>query len=104
MLATIRLTVMVPYPSAADIPRRVALVPKQRHQPAVAPAVAVGQGIGGQAGTTLLLDLLDHRAAPVDAALHRREQALVDLLVAPGVVAHAARGVEVDGLERPHER
>ena len=44
-----------------------------------------------------------HLAGPVDAALHLREEARVDLLVALDIVAHAARRIEVDGLERTHE-
>ena len=50
------------------------------------------------------LDGFEHLAGPVDAALHLREQPLVDKLVALDIVAHAARRIEVDRLERPHER
>ena len=49
------------------------------------------------------LDVVHDRAGPIDAPLHLRKDVRIDALVALDVVAHAARRVEVDGLERPHE-
>ena len=43
------------------------------------------------------------RPGPIDAPLRGGKDAGVDLLITLGVVAHAARRIEVDGLERPHE-
>src|SRR6185312_11581052 len=49
------------------------------------------------------LDPIHDQAAPVGAPLGRRKDAGVDALIAFGIVTHAARRVEVYGLERPHE-
>ena len=44
------------------------------------------------------------RAGPRRDAVLRRPEPLIDPFVAPDIVAHAARRVEVDGLERADER
>src|SRR6185369_17934203 len=56
-----------------------------------------------QPAAALPLHPVDDRSGPVDAALHRGMEPLVNVLVALDIVAHAARRVEVDRLERPHE-
>ena len=81
-----------------------ALVRDERHKPPVAPELALAEVVLRQLRAPVALDGLEHLAGPVDAALHLREETLVDVLVALDIVADAAGRIEVDGLERTHER
>ena len=85
-------------------PVRAPLVGRERHQTAVAPGRAFAELVGRQSGAPFRLDPVHRRAVPIHAPPDRRENAGVDVLVALGVVAHAARRVEIDRLEWPHER
>src|SRR5579884_672750 len=55
-------------------------------------------------GAARALDIFQPRSGPIDAPLHLLEEILVEPLVALHVIAHAGRRVEIDRLERPHER
>ena len=79
------------------------LVRGQFHQAQVAPDLALGQPVGGQMLAALRLDAVQCVAAPGHAPGHGLEHPGVHAFVAFGVVAHAGRGVQVDGLERAHE-
>ena len=79
------------------------LVRGQLHQSQVAPDLALGQPVGGQMLAALRLDAVQRGAAPGHAPGHGLEHLGVHAFVAFGVVAHAGRRVQVDGLERAHE-
>src|SRR5689334_8120401 len=68
-------------PSGADLAVGLALLGGERHQPAVPPDLPLFQLVGGQALAAIALDLLDHRARPVDAPLLRLVQALINALI-----------------------
>ncbi len=104
VMMTLLLTPCRPPVSSANVLVRAPLVRGERHQAAVAPGLALDEPVGGNA----LAPLAPPPSAmtgpdPIDAPLHRRKYPGVDLLIALGVIAHAAGRVEIDGLERPHE-
>src|SRR5215468_869747 len=74
----------------------------ERGEPAIAPAHARGDLIGGQDFLPLRQDTIE-----VLAVVNRwicRAQRAQTRTIAPAVVRDTARRVELDGLERPHER
>src|SRR5580704_11750278 len=77
---------------------------RKRDQAPISPSLAFAEFVRGQAFATLGLDFVHDRPAPIDAPLCRREDAGIDALIAGGIVADSSRSVEVDRLERPHER
>src|ERR1700687_2162952 len=80
-------------PSGAEIAIGATLMGDECHQPAIAPDLALLQAVGGEALAAVALDLLQHRAGPIDSPLLARMQPLVDTLIALDVVAGARRGV-----------
>ncbi len=77
---------------------------RQRHQPAIPPHLPLSQALPGQPLAALGLDGCHDLAGPVDPAQHLREDVGIDALVALDIIAHATGRIEVNGLERSHER
>ena len=75
----------------------------QRHQPAVAPALAFAQPIGGQRLTAFAFQNVAQRLIPAPRLCLLVLHVPVHRGIARDIVGHAGRRVQVDGLERPHE-
>src|SRR5262245_24170889 len=89
--------------SATNSLIRPALMGRERDQPSIPPSLALDEAVSAETLAPVGLDAVHDRAGPVGAPLRRGKDPGVDALVAFGIVPHAARRVEVYGLERPHE-
>src|SRR5215207_1156317 len=85
-------------------PRLRSLMGAQRRQPPVTPARAGIEARTVRGLAPFAQDRLHVRRLIHVGAGGRRLQAAVEAGVARAIVGHAARRIEVDGLERPHER
>ena len=73
--------------SLADVLGRADFMGGERHQPAVAPRLAIGKPIRRQTPAPIRLDHVHHRPGPVGPPLRGGEDLLVDSLIALGIVA-----------------
>src|SRR5450432_125909 len=76
----------------------------KRHQAPVAPALALRKLADWRTCATLGLNRFEHRTRPIDPPLYGRENPGIDGLVPLDVGPDACRRIEIDGLERAHER
>jgi hypothetical protein len=81
-----------------------ALMRRQRHQAAIPPGLSIAQGVGWEKGAPIRLYLVHQGACPRDGLSLLVRNGVIERSVARDVVTHAPRRVEVDGLERSHER
>src|SRR5712692_3947695 len=106
-MMTFRFCAMLSVSSCPTLPadplRRLLLVRGERHEPTVAPRLTLAEPAFRQPCPAVPLDSLKNGARPVDLPLLRREYPLVEAAIARDVIAYAARRIEVDSLERPHE-
>src|SRR5690606_27830250 len=82
----------------------LALLRRERHEAAIAPGAALVQPIRRQRGAPLLLELAEQPVVGPGERPVLGLDRLVQRPVAAQIIGDAARRVEIDRLERPHER
>src|SRR4051812_7435014 len=90
--------------STRNIFRDLLLVGGQRHQPAIAPGLSFLQFVSRQLFASFGFHSIQEGALPIGPGKRRRRNSLINLFIPLHIIPHAARGVEIDRLKRPHER